>query len=541
MLYSNAMCKTAHDELNKTQLGITLNNLKTGGEYMIGSFFSLISQNPQVGIVFASEALTEFVQDDIADDNLWESNYNQLALYGFAMSGLFYVYDNEKCTLSLQTSSLSILEGLRTSDKIEIGAGKTISTEFDKWEKQLSVLPKGNIQKSLEDGSIIRTVKLELQPSGKYIVTVPRSCIKFEEQPIIPYSILEQELSSLVTLSSTQLLCVVSGDKVRYVTLNRDILEKVYDTKRVETLLRGFQRMQRGSSYLYLPSVGASKFTAGFTRVDLMYVDYIKGGSLKDVDLSGININYDNAKPFLIRYLKEQTVKDVARVLGIPKEVLLGKNVTQQKEYLTAMIMRTLDVDVYNAIIKLGISEKEYESFESPLGNCYTEVEIPSSAGALSTRLSTGVYKIVFVKRDGKFGTIIGTNCDKYLKASYGNNYMKKFESEGVRLRRLLHKVMSKDTVEVEQLLGMCDKLGLDTLKEELSTSFLLSFEVDSEAVVSIVSKYLEAVESRRTTKFNPDNVLIRNCFATVENGECNNYYRNIDFKTIKAIYKLTE
>lgn len=541
MLYNDMVCRNAQSQLVETEMSITTSNLQVGREYVIGTFFSLIQACPSAGTALATQALSAFVESEIADEDIWETNYAQLALYGLSLSGIILVYDTAKGSLSMHTSSMSVIEALKAQDKIEIAAGKTMSSEMDRWAKQLSDLPKGAIQKSLQEGNVIRTVRLELQPNGKYTITIPRSCINFEEQPIIPHAVMTQELLFVMGLAKTQLVEVTMGTKVRYVTLSRDILSKVYDANRVETLLRSQSCMGLGDSYVYLPSVGASKYTPGLTRVDLLNVNFLRGGDLSKVDLSQVNVNYDYAKFFLIGYMKESTIKSVANAIGVPLELLQGKNVTQIKDYLTATIMRMYDTDAYNAVIKLGITPEEFSSYSSPLGNSYEEVAVPSSVGELLARLSTGVYKLVYVKRDGKFDTLIGTNCDKNLKVIYGANYMRKFESEGVRLRKVMHKVMQKGSMERDTLLNMCDKLGLDTLKSEIAQTFMLSAEVSSEQVVGIVSKYLQSVEARRTTKPNPDNVLVRNCFATVENGETNNYYRNIDFRSIKAIYKLTE
>lgn len=541
MLYKTEVCEIGQNELVKAQMNLTRSMLQSGSEYVIGTFFSLLGTNPDLGVNFASSALALFIDNEIADDELWETNYSQLALYGLTMSGLVYVYDMEKGALSMHTSSIRLLDELVSQDKIEVPSGKTIQGEFGRWEKQLSLSRKGTVHKSLEEGNVIRTVRLELQPNGKYSVTIPRSCINFEESPVIPSRVLAQELSNFVALAKNQLLKITMGSKVRYVTLSKDILGKVYDANRVDSLLKSFSVMRSGDSYIYLPSVGASKYTPGLTRIDLIGVNYVQGGSLSEIDLSQVNLNYDVTKSFLIGYLREATVKPVAKALGIPVELLQGKTVTEQKEYLTATIMRMNDSDVYNVILSIGVTKEELDSYDSPIGRNYEEVAIPSSSGELLTRLQTGVYKLVYIKRDGKFGTLIGTNCDKNLKAIYGANYMRKFESEGVRLRKLMTSVMRKDTLDKSTVINYCDKLGLDVVKSEISSTFMLSDELNSEQLVGIISKYLQAVESRRTTKPNPDNVLVRNCFATVENGQTNNYYRNIDFKSIKAIYKLTD
>lgn len=541
MLLSNTLCKNAHELLASTQLNQTATNLRNGQPYVVGNFFDLIDLNQDIGVLFARQALDEFIINEVADDTIWESHYQQLALYGFAMSGLFYVYDIEKDVLSLQTSSISLIEDLVNNNKIEVAAGRTVSSEMQRWCKQLSFSKGGAIDKSLSEGTVIRTLKLEVQPNGKYTVTIPRSCVNFKDYPIIPFSVLFGEIRNIISIAEKQILKVVSGGKVRFVTLNKGILNEVYGNDRTESLLKSFRITPLGNSYLYLPSLGASKFTTGLTRLDIRYIDFIHGAKLDEIDLSEIDINYDNAKVFAIDWLKDNTIKSILPVLGIPKEMLMGMSNSEQKEFVIASLMRKMDKEVYDILLRCGVTKEQYNAFQNPLGTCYKEVEIPSSVGELTARLATGVYKIVHVKRDGKFNTIIGTNCDKYLKVAYGGTYIKRFESEGVRLRRFLHKVMAKDGVDLKYLENTCDKLGLDVLKLELSARFALATDINVEEVTGIISKYLSNVESKRTNKPNPENVLIRNCFATIENGSSNNYYRNIDFRSIKAIYKLTE
>lgn len=538
MLLGNEECKQALDMAVKTQSRCTMKELQSGRNYVIGNIFDLVRVNPQIGVLLASEAYAGLLGAGIIsdDEDILESNYSQLIVYGLALSNLFYVYDVEKNSLSLHTSSISIVKGLLDSGKIEATKGRVLEAEYQKWSKQVY-----SIGTTIKEGNTIRTLRLELQPSGKYTVTVPRSCINFLEMPIIPYVVMQSELNLLLSMAGSNLLKITMGNKVRFVSTNQKVLESVYDSKRVSSLLKMTESMQMGDSSVYLPSVGASVHTPGLTCVDLLAVDFISGASLEEVDLSEVSINYDKAKPFLLSKLNAQTIPDILRVFNIPKEMMAGKNTTEVKEYLTACIIRTFDTDVYEAIFRLGYSEEDYNAFSTPLGDCYQEVDIPSSVSALRARLDTGVYKIIFSKRDGKFGTIIGTNCGKLLREVYGKGYMKKFESEGVRLSKVLHKVMQTNTVEVESVITLCENLGLDVLSEEIKQKFLLSKEANSEEVVGIVERHINDVESRKTTKPNPDNVLIRNCFATTEGGVSNNYYRSIDFRTIRAIYKMSK
>lgn len=538
MLYGNEECKQALSMAVSTQSRCTMKELQSGSNYVVGNIFDLVRVNPQIGVLLASEAHAGLVGAEIIPDNdeIWENNYSQLIVYGLALSGLFYVYDIEKGSLSLHTSSISLVSSLLDAGKLEASKGRLLQDDYQRWIKQIS-----SIRTTFKDGNTIRTLRLELQPSGKYTVTIPRSCINFLEQPIIPYDVMQNELRSIITLSGSNLLKVTMGDKVRFVSTNQSILEKVYGAKRALSLLKMTEGMKMGDSSVYLPSVGASVHTPGLTCIDLISVDFITGASLEEVDLSEVSINYDKAKPFLLSKLNAQTIPDILRVFNIPKEIMAGKNTTEVKEYLTACIIRTFDTDVYEAIFKLGYSEEEYNAFSTPLGDCYQEVDVPSSVSALRARLDTGVYKIIYTKRDGKFGTLIGTNCGKLLREVYGKGYMRKFESEGVRLSKVLHKVMQTNTVEVESVTTLCENLGLDVLAEEIKQKFLLSKEISSEEVVSIIERHIDGVESRKTTKPNPDNVLIRNCFATTEGGVSNNYYRSIDFRTICAIYKMSK
>lgn len=538
MLYENEDCKKALSMAVSTQSRCTMRELQSGSNYVVGNIFDLVRVNPEIGVLFVNEAHACLVGAEIIPDTdeIWEKHYSQLIVYGLALSSLFYVYDTTKDGLSLHTSSISLIKSLLDAGKLEASKGRLLQDEYQRWVKQIS-----SIGTTFKEGNTVRTLRLELQPSGKYTVTIPRSCVNFLEQPIIPYDVLTNELRSIVTLSASNLLKITMADKVRFVSTNQSILEKVYGAKRALSLLKMTEGMQMGDSSIYLPSVGASVHTPGLTCVDLISVDFITGASLEEVDLSEVSINYDKAKPFLLSKINAQTIPDILRVFNIPKETMAGKSTADIKEYLTACIIRTFDADVYNAIFRLGYSEEEYSSFSTPLGDCYQEVDVPSSASALRARLDTGVYKIIYTKRDGKFGTLIGTNCGKLLREVYGKGYMRKFESEGVRLSKVLHKVMQTNTVEVDYVATLCENLGLDILAEEIKKKFLLSKEVSSEEVVSIVERHIDGVESRKTTKPNPDNVLIRNCFATTEGGVSNNYYRSIDFRTICAIYKMSK
>lgn len=524
------------------QRGISLSAIKAGHPYVVHPvlvLFGTIQDKSYLKTVSDTE-LSIYIEAgnyDSENDAFFAKYFTWGYMYALLRDSLFYVYDVEKDALALHVGGIDTLSYLNRCDLLEAPKGKVLSDEFKRYEKHFS-----NPYSVFPQNDCVKTVRLELQPSGKFSVTIPRSAVNFKESPIFTFLQLLNELKMFKTLAGGQILKIEMGDKVRYVTTDKGLLRMVYSSERVDSLYKSAVTTPMGSTSMYLPSVGASAYSFGLTRLDLLTLDRVSAGNLEEIDLSNVNVNFDKVKPFLLSKLNSQNLMKFTSALNILTELLAGKSNAEVKELVVATISRGYDADLFESMKALGYSAKDLEEFSTPVGDCYTEVAIPSSANALRARLDTGVYKIIFTKRDGRMGTIIGTNCAKYLRETLGGGYFKKFESEGVRLSALMKKVMKEETINIDALAKSCEETyGLPIVASEIRGTFVLSDTASVEEVTAIIEKYMSGVESRKTSKPNPDNVLIRNCFATLEGGVSNNFYRNVDFKMIRQIYKLSK
>lgn len=541
MLFSNQNCINYNSQVGVLQQAHFRTELqKQGNMSLVAPLFTLFQESPQLCLGYATEAFQKLMFSGVVTAEMWQTHYAQFATYGFALSNMFYVYDTNSGNLTMQTSSLSLLEKLRDAGKLVTKDGKPIEYDVEKWHTQLDI-SENAIRKSIVDGSVIRTVKLEPQDDGTFITVIPRSPIKYLESIIVPYNAMKQCLLDIRTLADNQLLKVVTGDKTRYVSSNAGILSKMYDSSRVATLLRG---IRTGDTYIYLPSLGESIYTPGLTKLDVISLDVITAGQLASVDTSSVNVNYDKARLFL---LSKVTNVDMAHKIlfalnGTDSRVLGFGGITDTRDYLRNIINYTFESEVYKVIVSLGFSD-EYVDFHSPVGDVYQEIEVPKSVSQLRARLDTGVYKIVIARKDGKFSSVIGTNCSKLLSEVYGRGYVAVFESDGVKLSKFSQAVLKRDgTLTSADLIKLVSKYSLPALEVELEDKYPFPEAIiDSEGVLKIIETHQLGVESRKTTKPNPNLVLVRNCFATLENGRSRDYYKNIDVRSIQAMYKLSK
>lgn len=545
MLYNNPVCKANNSQIGVLQQAHFRNELqkKTSNMCLVDPLMTLFQESPALLHSYASEAFNQLIFSGVISQDDWSPKYLQYGVYGFAMSNIFYVYDTETGNLTLQTSSLTLLDTLNKAGKLETKDGKPIEYDVDKWFRQLDVSETA-MKKSLKEGTSIRTVKLEPQEGGSYITVIPRSTINFRESIIVPYDAMKQCLLDLISLADTQMIKAVTGDKVRYVTSNQVQLAKLYTTSRVKTLREG---IRVGDTYVYLPSLGESVYSPGLTRLDVVSLDSISAGNWADVDTSAVGVNYDIARLFLLSKVTDvETAKKVIYELNGTDISNLGIalcSASDIKEYTRSIINHTFESEVYKVIKRLGYTDEEYKAFKSPVGDCYQEIAIPKTVAQLRSRLDTGVYKMVIARRDGKFSTIIGTNCSRLLTQVYGRNYVGVFESDGVKLSKLSQALLKRtDSMTVAELLKVVSRFRLKTLEAELQSKFPFpDSQVDVEAILQIIETYQQGVEARKTTKPNPDVALVRNCFATIENGKSRDYYKNVDVKSIQAMYKLSK
>lgn len=483
---------------------------------------SMFNFNREMCTWFASTAKDAFISLGICDESIWKSNYWQLAHYGVFLSNFVFAYNLKEQDASkkfrLYTSSITLLKDLARRGLLHSKKG-SIDIELDKIENEFYSSKK--ISNTLKDGKKIFSVRIdfEIGSEGKPIFypTVPKSMINLDDYIFAPVQAVVQAQQSLTQLLLGGMYKVICGTKERFVTLNDQILSSIYGSDRARFLTT--QRKDALTDSYYVPSVGASIYTAGVTNIKITDIDLIVPvQSIVEIDLSELKLDFS----MLPEYFMEKLLKADKRAVDVvsiyfdidSKELSFEENINIIKDKVRHCSSAELwkFMKQHQAIFNTA----EYLQLPNKYGSEYTRVNIPRTKEELDKLLKAGVFKILTQKRNGSFSTIIGTNSSAELKRILGDNYFAEYEATGTKLRYL------RDNIDkVPNIYDTCKGLGLEDVCPNINTPL--------EEVKHNIDLALTDNEFRKTVIKQPHLSLVRNCQAT----DKNNYYAYVDVKNI--------
>ncbi len=566
MLKDNHICKVqsqnfANMEIQHLNTNIVPNYGKPENMILVLSLNMMFRMNPQMQFMFASEAFKLLhSQNKCGKDDLEKANL-LCATYGVCMSNFFLCYTRSNNSMALYTSSFSLLNELAQRGILKPkNAGTQIRDDLEKFKDALVT---GNrIKNGFKTGDKLQAVRLEPEVYGNTVYfkgTVPKSQIKIDSDFIFP---LQAEVAAMDffnnELQNKVLRFHEVGGKVRDCSKNPNILGFIYDNAKVKSLL-SYMYDARLDEF-YVPSLGASKFTAGVTNIKFEDVEYIEElKNITEIDLSEVNVNYDLACKFFcdrIISLNKGQLIDLAKQVYVPElkspvleavinGVFNDNEVVLRKALVNDYAYKTFNRDIF-AIIKRNsqyfgkVDDYILYCNNSILGNEYTYITKPNSVADLQKILNKGIYKILLNSRKGGMTTVICTNDNGALKQIYGNDYIGIYESDGVKLKdmfKIIERNKDKQSLKREDVENMFKAYRMPKLLLQLDQSKTTFTPVE---VQTILSENMLQVEENKTVVKKASNVTVRGCQAYIDKeGVVRDFYKIIDLQSIKEIIRL--
>lgn len=482
----------------------------------------LVEMYANIGYFFLKEK-------GLCTEDDYTSYYQLMVLYGVSFSGIIYVYDKINNTYGVYTSSIPSLRALQKA-----GVIKKTTEELDRLEERL--LFKSRISSKLKENKLVAYRLDRVVEDGvvTFDIKMPRGDIDVSNCLIVDYNSVVATYQYLDELMSNDLLEVVQGEKIRYVTKNRGILNTAYREDRINFLLS--MPCQPLALQYYVPSYGANINTLGVTNIHLERVDRFK--IVRNIDrnklLEDLNVSYDMAKDFFLQ--KYQLMDESIKLkIGVDLGVLEGGTVTQR-------VREMYSKDVYEYMKKHQeyFNLDEYKRLPSKYGDNYIELDVRDMDEAkLKGMLSQDILKIVYYNKTKGFGTVICTNSKGHLSRLYGTDYVKHYESAGIQFREIKRILEAKKEITYEEFAGMCKEYGVETFLQTIESDSMLKRSLktyfNKEKIVAMLDIYIDKSNVK-------DGVItVRSCDAYLgEDGTPVGYYKALKVSNIVSITQLT-
>lgn len=572
MLASSHICTVQSQKFKMLQTSWMNKTIPGNNISVLMSLNQMFKEDTSLAYQYACEAYKVFIAQKRCTEDDFTSSYALLANYGVALSSLFFAYELKTGKMQLYTSSLTILKQLATQNFLK-GKKQPIAIELQDIEKKL--YDSDRIKKSIKDGNKLISVRLDSEVVGNSVVftpTIPRSAIDLNDFIIVPFLAVNEAMTNLNGVLQEKVLRITQGDKVRIVTKNIQLLSSIYGASRAQYLVS--QVPDARVLRFYLPSLGASIYTAGITNIHLEKIDSIEVvNSLAEIDLSEIKLDYSQAKDFFMDTLKRLSAKDVHVIADALNTEQYNATAKERRKEVADIIDNLYDREVYDFMkqypqyFNLGV----YKTLPSKYGDKNEDLPIPNSIEELRGIFEKGVYKVLVNNRTGSMSTIICSNDSKCLEKIYGKKYYRNYESEGNRLRALLaevkklkekYKANNTNSLEENKASKLFAKYNLSDVfedvkesdkintkenvkKRDINAAFDRYLERDSipfDLLIKAINARLMDVEMRKTVIQQPHLVTVRSCEAKLDDDKNPvGFYRSIDLKSIITITRLSD
>lgn len=512
MLSNNHICKVQSQNFKQMEIGYFKESISKVPCSLLISLRDMFITNTSMCYAFACEAYKALSSLKICNEDDFSNSYELMATYGVALSGVLWGYDLKKGKMSLYTSSIQLLRSFASKG---ILVGKKEPTEIELQTIEKTLYKSDRIKKSLRDcKNKLVCVRLDTELQGKSLAikcTVPRSLPSLDDTIFVPFDTVSCAVSLLQELLRSNVLQVRMGDKVRNVTLNKDVLASIYGEERASYLCSFSPRIY--NRQFYVPSLGASKYTSGVTNLRVEEIDEVKKVGLNDIDLSEINLDYSMVNDHYLERLSkipDKKVVDIAESFGLD---CLNAPLDDLRERLKNVPNEMYARDIWEVMKKYPkvFNTAGYIKKPSKFGSNYTRINIPNSTEELQLLLNKGVFKLLINKRDGSLSTIIGTNDKTILSSMLGDNYRAKYESEGVRLRYA--------------------KWLMELGKSADEIMYLSGIDISGD-----MEQRLSAIDDRTTVIKQSHLVTVRNLQAR----DSTDFYKNVDLSSLVELIQLT-
>lgn len=378
---------------------------------------------------------------------------------------------------------------------------------------------------------------------------------------LVPYIAIQRSMSFFKEMLDDQRIINISQDKGeirknRFITCRRDVLARYSDSEAFVKLLKPSYFPLKG--FFYAPVLGASSLTSGLTRIDLLDVCNLKNvATVENISKPSGGLDSVLTESSIMAILSDMYETDIVGYQEIVDRL------PDDSEILTGAVY-DVDKGVPNpmSIIKYmhGLNKEDKAKVEGLIPgleesiarkkkvlNGYEEIDFSSlSSNEVKAMLKEGVYKFLIRKKDCTYSSITLSNSPKVLKELYGNDYFAKYESFGVRLRRLetciSKKLYNKDRL-LEDWLNFCGlpiSSEIVSKLEELANNNVVGNSLHEELLNLFDKKpKTSSRKSTRRSTSNEDLVLARVCLASMTSPGAMDFYRYLDMSKVVSMYRL--
>lgn len=474
------------------------------------------------------------------------THYYALAFYGMATNELFFVYDTEKHTSTLCTCSTACLNYLITNGLLKDSKGNDVTVEAI--SKRLFGT---GMKNSIENGDSFVCVKLTPDFKGskrsyKYSLAKAKT---FASSIIVPYNSIEFGCTMLDSLFSQGCwkvrMGLPEGYKERYVTKHAGIINSVYKDEYYATEVCKHARTLVDELKMYVPVLGASKMSAGVTDIKPLYLDTIELVNINkiSIDTSMLDFDFGLATQYMADTVSKMDKTTLMRLKGYMNfnseasmlqqlrfEIMseLGK----KQSHVLYEFMKAHQ-DIFNIQILKGM-RRPYHKMNQPVQ--------PKTLQELSNILNSHVCKIRFTTNAGVLRVLDVTNSTELLENIYGDTYIANFESDNVRVKRLIgflnNHVGSLQEVQWRQYCSMC---GLEGISVQYGVQFNIKGTVSAEAYAGMkeqLTAMLETLISDKKKPSIPNAITVRRADLITGHDTVlkQNVYASIAFNNIQSV-----
>ena len=533
MTYNKELCRQIINNFVPYELETLSNMCNNNSSSALVTLNEIYQKNPNYMYSLASEAYKHFVSCGVCRPEQWEGRYNLIATYGYCLNSLFFAYSLTDGSMCLYTSSLDVVLSLVKSNKLK--SKGDLKTDLDKFMNYFSA---SKLKKSVGDG-LLRAIRLDAQTVGNevYLIgTCPRSALDLKQYIIIPFQSVASGMKLLSDKLQESIIEVVQGDKVRYVTRNKGVLEQVYGKERADELLLS-SCIDVYSNRFYVPSLGASKYSYGLTNLKLADIDSIRVlNSIEGIDLSEINVDYSMVKDYFVDTVSRMSDNGIRTLekyfdTGLSN---ISVNVLRNIMRNTDKYPRTL-YDIMKENPSLFNMDK-FRTIKSKFGDMCEKVDIPRDIDSLRELLRTGIFRMTRTTKKGSMSTVVCTLSTKELIKVYGFEKWVRLEPLKLRMEMMYKKVSDFDCKEVTlDMFKMLDKI--------FHPNFFIEQTVSKQDFLHLINHYMMSVDdSNRVPSYN-NALTVRSCEATYDTEEekAYGYFYSVDPKTIMSLTRLSK
>ena len=464
------------------------------------------------------------------------------------LQDVFFVWDSVKDTYVLATMNTDLFEKGSLTAKVLKGI-------VEKNNKGICKANRIDIEYSI-DGS---TVKYKLVAARDFDIDDYKDDYSEDKRFfLVPFVYIDYYFIALskVLLGSECNIKVTQEignfQKVRYISSDTKALEEYSDGMKAERSVSDMIKLYPLRGYFYAPSVGAPSTTAGVTKVNLfrtLELRKVSTESLKGCVEKPLSPFFDMVLESEIwSYLNSEDTEFngiESKLKVLPRnsncEILNEKNFS--KPLLSWYIHSLRNAEKEQLAKDLGVYDKIMS--KGTMYSSYREMGKDDIAN-FSSVVRKNLCRVTIRKKDGSLSSFMCTNSDKILRSFYGDGYVAKFESFGVRFSKMLKALdtLSDEkgtSVSPEDISKVLTKYGFsaeDTsiaeAKKYVSSRALgLSGSSERSLKVFFAEKSGVNIERSDSSSRPSTSVLVRGVEAYIGEKGVSEYYKNVDPRVI--------